>query len=172
MADGIQIRVAGPEDTEAVETVLRASYSVLLESTYAPDILAGALPLMVRANPTLLSSGTYYLVTMPDCTAAACGGWTLEPPGGVSASMDPTRAHIRHFATHPDWIGRGIGRALFDRCVADARAVGVERFECYSTLVGQPFYRALGFSAVEAISVDMAPGITLPSIRMICEFNY
>jgi N-acetylglutamate synthase-like GNAT family acetyltransferase len=171
MAEDFRIRVARAEDTEAVETVLRASYSVLLESAYPTDILARALPLMVRANPALLSSGTYYLVTMPDGTATGCGGWTLEPPAGVSASTDPTRAHIRHFATHPNWVRRGIGRALFDRCVAEARAIGVERFECHSTLVGESFYRALGFRAVEAVSVDMGAGIILPSIRMICDFD-
>ena len=125
MAEHIVVRVADPDDAVAVETVLRASYTNLMAPGYPADVLARALPLMVRANPALLRSGSYYLAEGPDGTVAGCGGWTLERPGAVHAPIDPTLGHIRHFATHPDWTRRGIGRALIDRYVAQAPSLAL-----------------------------------------------
>ena len=167
MAEHIVVRVAGPDDAERVGAVLSASYPSLMAPGYAADVLARALPLMVRANPTLLRSGTYYLAEATDGAVAGCGGWTLERPGAVSAPIDSKLGHIRHFATHPDWIRRGIGRSLFDRCVADARVIGVQCFECYSSLVAEPFYSVLGFATVEPMTLEMGPGITIPGVRML-----
>ena len=168
MAEQIAVRVAGPNDASAVETVLRASYPELMASAYPEDVLARALPLLVRANPALLRSGTYYVAEGIDGTVVGCGGWTFERPGAPDAPTEPGLGHIRHFATDPGWLRRGVGRALFDRCAADAWAAGVRRFECYSSLVAEPFYRALGFVAVEPMTIDMGSGIALPSIRMAC----
>src|SRR5918994_4549128 len=123
----ITVRVAGPDDAEAIGAVLRASYPTLMAPAYPADVLARALPFMVRPNPALLRSGTYYLAATPDNTVVGCGGWTFERPGEPDSAIDPTHGHIRHFATHPDWIRHGIGRALYERCVAEARAVGVQR---------------------------------------------
>ena len=84
--------------------------------------------------------------------------------------IDPVLGHIRHFATHPNWTRRGIGRALFDRCVADARAAGVCTFECYSSIGAEGFYRALGFSTVEPMKLALAENLAIPGVRMLCEF--
>ena len=123
---------------------------------------------MVRANPALLRCGTYYLAQGPEEAAVGCGGWTFERPGAAGEPRDRSLGHIRHFATHPNWLRHGVGRALFARCATEARAAGVRRFECYSSLVGEPFYGALGFVAVESITLDIGPGIAFPSVRMIC----
>jgi GNAT superfamily N-acetyltransferase len=168
LAEHFVVRVAGPDDAEPIGTLLRASYPSLMSSGYLADVLARALPLMVRASPTLLRSGIYYLAEGPDGALAGCGGWTFEHPGAVGAPIDPTLGHIRHFATHPAWIRRGVGRALFGRCVANARAAGVQQFECYSSLVAEPFYAALGFTSVEPITIDVGPGIAFPCVRMFC----
>jgi N-acetylglutamate synthase-like GNAT family acetyltransferase len=169
MTGHIRVRVASLDDIDAVDEILQLSYPILMAPGYTKEVLARALPLMVRANPALLRSGTFYLAEQaPDGAVAGCGGWTFERPGESGAPIDPTVAHIRHFATHPDWIRRGVGRALLDRCIAEARAAGVHRLECYSSLVAEPFYAALGFTFVERLMVEMGPGITLPSVRMFC----
>ena len=170
MGGHIPVRVAGPEDADAVGAVLRASYPTLMSPAYPADVLARALPFMVRANPALLRSGTYYLAATPDGTVVGCGGWTFERPGEPGLAIDPAQGHIRHFATHPDWVRHGIGRALFNRCVAEARAVGVQRFECYASVVAQPFYAALGFVTVGPTAIEFEPGLRFPSLRMICNF--
>jgi GNAT superfamily N-acetyltransferase len=131
MAESIAVRVACPQDGAAVEAVLGASYPDLMAAGYSADVLARALPLMVRANPALLCSGSYYVAEAHDGTVVGCGGWTSERPGAAGAPIDPTLGHIRHFATHPEWTRRGVARALLRRCLTDARAKGVRRFECY-----------------------------------------
>jgi GNAT superfamily N-acetyltransferase len=165
------VRTAQPSDAPAVSDLLAASYPVLLASDYEPDLLADALPHMTRANPALLASGTYYVVEVQDTPGllVGCGGWTLERPGAPEERVDPTHGHIRHFATHPAWIHRGVGRALFGRCVADARTIGVRIFECYATTVAEPFYRALGFKTVNHMVVLMGDGLAFPSVHMLCD---
>ena len=160
----LAVRAAGPEDAAAVERVLKASYPLLMAPAYDSGILARALPLMTRPNPGLLALGTYFICEAGG-EAVGCGGWSMErPPGG--SDSEPGEAHIRHFAVDPDWIGRGVGRALYQSCEASARAAGVRAFECWSSLNGEAFYRALGFARVGLIDVAMGPEVTLPSVLM------
>ena len=157
------VRVAAPEDMAAVAAVLQASYPALMAGAYPPELLARALPLMTRPHPRLLASGRYYLCETRG-EAIGCGGWSPERPG--TEECEPGLAHIRHFAVRADRIGRGAGRALYERCDADARAAGIYAFECWSSLNGEGFYAALGFERVRAIDVAMAPGLSFPSLLM------
>src|SRR5262245_48821948 len=169
MAD-FEVRAVSPEDAEAVSALLQASYPSLMAFGYEPILFARALPLLTKANPALLSSGTWYLVEALDADEklVGCGGWARQRPDAPNEPVDPMLGHIRHFATHPNWTRRGIGRAVFNRCVADARAAGVRIFECYSSLGAEGFYRALGFSTVEPMKLALAESLTIPGVRMLC----
>lgn len=159
----IGVRVAGPGDVAAIDTILQKSYPALMASVYEPALLARALPLMVKANPRLLASGTYYLAEA-ESEPAGCGGWTFDEPG--TGALEPGIAHIRHFGVRPDCTGKGVGRRLYQRCEADARAAGASRFMCFASLNGEAFYRALGFASERAVDVPMGPGLAFPSILM------
>lgn len=135
-----------------------------MAAAYPPDLLARTLPAIGRANPALLASGLYYLVESESGEPAGCGGWSRDPPGG--GEDDPRRAHIRHFATHPAWIRRGVGRLLYERCAADARAAGFTSFEAWASLNGESFYAALGFRPLGRIETRMPGGVLFPAIRM------
>jgi len=158
------IRIATPTDSDAVSALLVASYSTLLAACYDSDTLAGALPYLTNANPTLLACGTYYVAERESGSLVGCGGWTAAKPG--SGEITKGEAHIRHFATHPEWARCGIGSALLARCVSDARSVGVRKLHCFSTLNAERFYRAAGFETVEPIDVPMGPSMTFPAILM------
>ena len=127
-------------------------------------MLATAFPLMTRANLQLLSSGTFYLAETEIKQAVGCGGWTLQRPG--PGEVVAKLAHIRHFATHPDWIGTGIARAIYAKCEYNARQSGVVDFECYSSLNAEGFYQSLGFENVKPISVRMGADVSFSSILM------
>jgi len=159
----IRIRTARADDLAAIERVLAASYPALMAGAYEPEMLARALPMMTKAQPRLIASGTYYVAEI-DGEIVGCGGWSREPPGAPAGEEGV--AHIRHFAVSPDSIRRGIGRALYRRCDERARAAGTAVFECYSSLNGEPFYRALGFARLAVIALPMGPGTRLPSIHM------
>ena len=164
MGTEFTIRVAAPEDEPLVSALLKACYPVLMRPSYEKAALTAALPIITKANPLLLSSGNYYLAEACPGGAVGCGGWTRERPG--SGEIVPELGHIRHFATHPDWIRRGIGYAVYKKCENQARRVGVRRFECYASLNGERFYRALGFKAVQEIAVPMGQDLRFPSILM------
>ena len=160
----MRLRVASTEDADAVAAVLRPAYTELMAQAYPADVLERALPLITRANPALLVSGRYYLVEAEAGGPAGCGGWSADPPDRRDG--DPRRAHIRHFATHPDWLRRGVGRMLYERCETDARAAGFTVFEAYASLNGENFYAALGFRPLERIETPMPGGVRFPAVRM------
>jgi GNAT superfamily N-acetyltransferase len=161
---GMRLRIAMPADADAVAAVLGPSYGEVMAEAYPAELLARALPLITRANPRLLESGRYYLVETESCEPAGCGGWSAHPPG--ACEPDPRRAHIRHFATHPAWLRHGVGRMLYARCEADARATGCTVFEAWASLNGESFYAALGFRSLEPIEAPMPGGIRFPAVRM------
>ena len=74
--------------------------------------------------------------------------------------------HIRHFATHPNYLRRGTARRLLDHCVDEARRLGVRTMMCQSTLPAEAFYAAAGFRRLGVIDVQMGPGVVLPAIEM------
>ena len=162
------VRVASPSDVDAVSALLRASYPTLLASGYEAGLLARAIPFMVQPIPALLICETWYVAEVPGSpgTLVGCGGWTLAQPGSGVEPADPTLGHVRHFATRPDYARRGVGRAVFAHCIAGARGTGVQTFECQSTLVAEPFYRALGFERLGLVSVLLGGRIDFPVIRM------
>jgi GNAT superfamily N-acetyltransferase len=159
-----RIRVAGPDDRAAVSALLLKSYTALLRPDYDPEILEKALPLITKANPDLLTSGTYYVACCGDGTVLGAGGWTKSSPTGQGES--PGNGNIRHFVTDPDQARQGIGRALMARCLQDARAAGLTDLNCYSTLNGEAFYAACGFRTVEPFDVTLPGGVVFPSVRM------
>jgi len=161
------IRVAGPSDAAAVSDLLRATYPVLMREAYAPVVLARALPLMTVANAGLLAGGTFYVAETADGAIVGCGGWSHERPG--TGERVPGLAHIRHFATHPDWARRGVGGGLLDVCVDEARAAGNRRLECYASLNAEAFYASMGFRTIEQVDVRMTEDVVFPSLLMASE---
>ncbi|MFH6785891.1 MULTISPECIES: GNAT family N-acetyltransferase [Methylobacterium] len=165
MSRPIAIRRSGPDDGAAVTALPAATYPILMAPAYETATLSRALPLMVRANPVLLASGSFHVAGVPG-QIVGCGGWTPERPG--TGEVEPGLGHIRHFAVHPASGGCGIGRALFEACREQARARGVEAFECYASLNAEPFYRALGFTKLAPRDIAMGDGVQFPAVWMQC----
>lgn len=159
------IRASTIADLKAVTQLLTASYPALMAEGYDEPLLSLLLPNITQANPTLLSSGTYYVAETVTGTLAACGGWTLQRPPGTGDDQSGL-GHIRHFATHPDWLRRGLARAIFAACEAAARSKGISRFECYSSLNAERFYQSLGFRRLRDVLVPMPGGVRMPAVLM------
>jgi len=151
-------------DEDAVSALLLKSYEVLLSEAYGAEILDRALPLMTKAQPALLSSGTYFAAETGAQQIVGVGGWTRHSPTGQNETA--VNGNIRHFGTDPDHTGQGIGRALMQRCIEGARAAGLKELNCYSTLNGEGFYQACGFRTVEPFEISLPGGVQFPSIRM------
>ena len=163
MQDDVLIRHAETTDAAAVERLLLASYPALMANSYDAETLARALPLMTRANPRLLASGTYYVAEARG-DIVGCGGWSPEEPGTRRIVLHT--GHVRHFAVDPNHVRRGVGRALFERCESQARENGIDAFECFASRNAVEFYRSVGFEVVREIEVQMASATRFPSILM------
>jgi GNAT superfamily N-acetyltransferase len=145
------IRRSTSADEAAVSELLELSYSQFLQNHYEPTIFAKVLPIISRANPSLLTSGTYYLAEARDGSIIGAGGWTKQAPG--SGDRLAGVGHVRHFATHPSWTGQGVGGAILNRCVEEARSSGVTRLQCFSGLNAVDFYAKLGFKAINPVDL-------------------
>ena len=163
MTDLLTIRPSGRDDLATIDALLSQSYPVLLKDAYAPSVLVTALPLISRAQPNLISSGTYFVVEDQDGIVGA-GGWTWAAPQGGVSPID--MGHIRHVVTSHTRTRKGIGRALMARIFETARSAGVKFLDCQSTLTARPFYKACGFDEIGPIEIMLRPGIAFPAVRM------
>jgi GNAT superfamily N-acetyltransferase len=157
------IRISNLQDVLEITALLKASYTSQLEGSYSPQVLARALPLMTKANPRLLGSGTYY-VAETKTELVGCGGWSREAPG--SGEITKGTAHIRHVATHPRWLRQGVGRSLLVRCFHEAASAGVSNLECHSTIIAVDFYVAIGFKVVAPLLIQLATDISIDGVLL------
>ncbi|WP_102107845.1 GNAT family N-acetyltransferase [Oceaniglobus roseus] len=160
----LTIRTATAADLAAVDSLLSASYPALLRKDYPPSVMVTAVPLIARAQPRLLASGSYYVVCTAEGEVAAAGGWTWTSPAGGLGPRD--MAHVRHVVTDHRRVRQGLGRALLSHAMDEARRAGVGQLDCLSTLTAQPFYAALGFRSLGPVDIRLAPGILFPAMRM------
>jgi GNAT superfamily N-acetyltransferase len=160
----MRTRIATVSDENRVSELLLASYTELMARDYEPGVLAASLPKMVRANTSLLGSGTFYIVDGPNSTAIGCGGWTLAAPG--SGMETAGVANLRHFATHPGFTRQGIGRLIFSRCVEAARLAGVTIFQAYASLTAVAFYSSLGLQHIGDFDLQLGDGVALSAALM------
>ncbi|NHB78274.1 GNAT family N-acetyltransferase [Rhodobacter calidifons] len=167
--DTLSLRRAVPADLAGIDRLLGRSYPRLLAPDYPPSTLVLAVPRFARAQPALLASGRYFVAEDPQGRILAAGGWSRRDPGG--GALSETTGHVRHVATDPQAVRQGLGRMVMARVFEDAKAAGVTRLNCLSTRTAVPFYRALGFRAVQPLDLVLGPGITFPLLRMLLDLR-
>jgi len=161
----IGFRLAVRGDLAAVDALLARSYPRLLKPDYPASVLVTALPIISRAQPDLVMSGSYWVAVQGQALVGA-GGWTRAAPAG---SMPDERAgHVRHVMTDDRAVRRGIGRGLMARVKAQAMAAGVTQLDCLATRTAVPFYTAMGFATLGPVEVPLRAGISFPAVRMTC----
>jgi GNAT superfamily N-acetyltransferase len=165
------VRPATIADANQTAKLLSESYYTILPQNYDQDILSKALPSITTPRRELLTCGTWYVVEDPVTRdIVGCGGWTLRSPSPNSnATLNSSNVpNLRHFATHPGWTRRGIGKALWTRTWRDiSDAVGPETsLEVFSTLTAEPFYASFGFVPVRREEVPLVKDCLFPVIFM------
>jgi len=155
--DEITLRATTRADTAAVDALLAKSYPRLLKADYPPSVMVTAVPIISRARPELMTSGTFYGAWLED-QLVGVGGWTPNPRRG--------QAEVRHVATDPDVLRRGVGRAILGRVIDETRGLGLRELRCMATRTAVPFYAAMGFEKVSDIDVTLTGGISFPAVQM------
>ncbi|MGP6088036.1 GNAT family N-acetyltransferase [Antarctobacter jejuensis] len=164
MTGAISLRRADRDDIGALDRMFQRSYSRLLAPDYPPSVLVIAVPVMARAQPALVASGSFFVVEDAKGQVLGAGGWSRQAPGDGRAQ--PGLGHVRHVATDPEAVRRGVGRMLLDHIMAEARAEGLAALHCISTRTAEPFYAAMGFEAEGATEVTLRGGIAFPAVAM------
>jgi GNAT superfamily N-acetyltransferase len=159
----LTIRPASDSDRAALEALIAECYASVYPGWYDEEVLGDALPAMLRIDPALLCSGRYLLASIGD-ELAGCGGWSIGAP--KSGDVTDATGHVRHFATRTGLMGRGVGGAILDRCVAEASQAGMSTLRCFSSLPAEKFYARHGFSKLGDVSVMLGEGVYFPAVRM------
>jgi GNAT superfamily N-acetyltransferase len=83
-----------------------------------------------------------YVAVNPTYVAVDAG----EPVGfyALIRSTAGARAQLDHLWITPEWIGRGLGRELFEHAVSTARSLGATVLDIEAEPFAEPFYRHMG----------------------------
>ena len=133
------IRDACNADEAAIREVL---YSVLAEYGLAPDPGGTDADLADLEENYWKSGGVFHVVLSPDASIVGCAGLFR---------LSSEEAELRKMYLLPAARGRGIGKLLLLRLIADARRLGYQRvvLETASVLTEAiELYRSAGFSPV------------------------
>src|ERR1051325_1003685 len=165
-----QRRKATLADQTDLKSLIARSARALCAPDYTPQQIEAALRGAFGVDTQLIMDGTYF-VAVSDGNIVGCGGWSRRrtPFGGDagperdSTELDPQRepAKIRAFFVDPTYARQGIGRALLERCEAEARAHGFSRLELTATLPGVRLYQSMGYTAQTEIQYEVHPGLRI-----------
>jgi len=170
-----QLRPATRADRGALQQLIARSARELSVQDYSPVQIEAALRGAFGVDTQLIDDGTYF-VAQSDGRLVGCGGWSRRRTlfGGDSyaardaAVLDPAidAARIRAFFVDPEYARRGIGRALLERCEAEARGHGFRRCELMGTLPGVRLYQALGYQPGAMIHYPLGDGLHIEFVPM------
>lgn len=169
------LRPAIRADHGALQLLIARSARELSAADYSPEQIEGALRGAFGVDTQLIDDGTYF-VAESGGGLVGCGGWSRRRTlfGGDShgernaGELDPRTdaARIRAFFVDPGHARQGIGRALLQRCEAEARTCGFTRFELMGTLPGVRLYQAFGYVAGDPVRYPVAAGVTIEFVPM------
>lgn len=166
MTDTVSLRRATEADISALDHLFQRSYLQLLVPDYPPSALVSAVPIMARAQPGLIRSGLFHVIEERGRLLGA-GGWSLEAPGGRPGQRGV--AHVRHLATDPDAVRRGVGRRLLTHILLEAKGSGMLQMRCQSTLTAVPFYSAMGFVPQAEQEILLNGAVPFRTVAMLAQ---
>jgi GNAT superfamily N-acetyltransferase len=171
----LNLRAATLEDREVLRELIDRSARELSKGDYRAEQVEGALQGAFGVDSQLIQDGTFFVVE-EGAVIVGCGGWSYRRTlfGGDkraerdAALLDPRTdpAKIRAFFVDPAHARKGIGTMLLDKCESEARRRGFSRVELMSTLPGVRLYSARGYSGVEQVQYEVAPGVVIEFVPM------
>src|ERR1700742_1281835 len=169
------LRRATLEDRENIRGLIGRSARELSVQDYRPEQVEGALQGAFGVDSQLIRDGTYFIVE-DGGILVGCGGWSFRRTlfGGDrhikrdAGELDPLTdaARIRAFFVDPEHARRGIGTLLLEKCESEARLRGFSRVELMSTLPDVRLYSARGYSGVQQVQYEVAPGVVIEFLPM------
>jgi len=170
-----RLRLAAPDEVDALEQLMQASTRGLFPSTYDAAQTEASVRYIAHLDRTLIEDGTYFVLEA-DSEPVACGGWSRRGKlyTGSGDAVDDARlidpateaARIRAMFVRPDWTRRGLGTRILEACEAAAKAEGFRGLILMATLPGVPLYERYGFRVVNRLPIPMPNGMTIDGALM------
>ena len=171
------LRKAKITDQTAIENLIVESVRGLSRADYDERQIELSIKTVFGVDKDLIADETYYVAVANDGTIVGGGGWskrrTLYGASSYAHSrdaefLDPRTdaAKIRAFFIHPEWARRGIGRAILDKCEAEAKSLGFRTAEMMATLPGVRLYAVCGYAGDEEVKVPVGENVDIVCIRM------
>jgi len=175
-SDAYQLRAATMQDEERLRALIARSIRTLGAADYSAAQIEAALLGAFGLDTSLIRDATYFVAIDGRGEIVGCGGWSRRRTlfGADSRAerddswLDPRTdaAKIRAFFIDPGHARRGIGRALLERCEAQAATAGFERCELMATLPGARLYARFGYEAGAPIEHPLPGGLSITFLPM------
>ncbi|WP_130799278.1 GNAT family N-acetyltransferase [Streptomyces otsuchiensis] len=161
----MEIRRGGPGDIPAVLAMLDSAVAWLGEQGRTGQWGTepwSERPSAVEKVTARLTVGETWIAE-PDDDGTPAGALTLSSqPQPYVDPVDEPEIYVQLLVTHRAFAGRGVGAALLEHAVSEARRRGVEllRVDCYAGDDGRlvRYYRGQGFEPAHTFTVGEWPG--------------
>jgi len=144
--DALAIRDASPADMSDLREVYRRAS--LANDGDRPNLLAH--PEYLELSDQGVTDGR---MRVADDGGQVIGFATWLGPGDVT--------EIEDLFVDPDWMRRGVGRALVQDLIALAQRRGVRRVEVTGNPHARAFYEKVGFTCDHEVDTPLGPGLRM-----------
>ena len=169
------LRLARPEDAEAIDVLMKASIREIFPAVYDARQTASAERFISSVDRQLIADGTYFVIEEAD-ELIACGGWSRRNKLYTGSGdrdlddrlIDPATegARVRAMFVRGDRTRRGLGTRILEACEDAARAEGFTTMVLMATMPGLLLYERFGFVVTRHATITMPDGVTLAGAEM------
>ena len=161
--NNLHIRDARPEDLDEVARLLKEAYRQYARQMPEEDwnsYLGDITDVRSRLEKSEL--------IVAEIDGRLAGSVTLYYPG-ATRHWPEDWAGIRLLGVHPDYRGRGIGRALMDECVRRCREKGIKTIGLHTSIlmdVARRMYEKMGFQRAPEFDHVIEPNVVIMAYRL------
>jgi GNAT superfamily N-acetyltransferase len=159
----IQLRNARPEEIEEVSSLLVAAFQEYAK--YMPSNMWNAYRNDIKDISSRILDSELIVSDVSDHIA---GTVTFYPKGSKDGWPEGW-AGIRLLGVHPDFRGRGIGRALMEESIRRCQKLGIMTIGLHTSVlmkVARVMYEDLGFKRAPELDIHLVPGNIVLAYRL------
>ena len=166
MKDELCIRDARPDELDAVARLTRDAYLQYKNPIPEPAWKAYLEDIMdIRSRVKVAD------IIVAEIKGHMVGTVTLflKPSNSSREGWPKDWAGIRLLGVHPDYRGRGIGRALMEECIRRCREKGISTIGLHTSElmeIARKMYEKMGFKRVPEFDFHPTPEITVMAYRL------
>lgn len=133
------IRRLNEQDAQAVSELIITTIRISNVGDYPADLMEELIRTQTPEHVLQRASWTHFYVAEEAGAIIGCGA--IGPYWGKE-----DESSLFSIFVHPDWQGKGIGRAIVETLEQDPYALRAGRIEIPASITGLPFYQKMGYS--------------------------